>query len=150
MVEFKPAKIEESEILSNLAIESKGYWGYPKDLLELWRKDLRIEKTYIQRNIVRTIWLNAELVGFFALKTEQESELEHLWLRPEFIGKGFGQITFSEILNEFRKREITSFAIVSDPNAEKFYLNQGAKKIGKVESIPPNRFLPKLRYEVHC
>lgn len=148
MLKFRAALIDESETLSKLAITSKGYWGYPKHLLEIWMKDLRIEKDYIKENIVRTIWLDSELIGFFALKIGNENELEHLWLLPEIIGKGFGKTAFEEVRRVFQEREITSFFIVSDPNAEKFYLSQGAQRIGEVESIPQNRFLPKLKVEI--
>jgi GNAT superfamily N-acetyltransferase len=120
-MEYRPAKVEEAELLSDLAIESKGYWGYPNHLLDIWRKDLRIEEEYIETNVVRTIWENGDLVGFFALTIGDESELEHLWLRPKVIGTGIGKETFSQVVKEFRERDIQFFDIVSDPNAENFY-----------------------------
>jgi hypothetical protein len=36
--------------------------------------------------------------------------------------------------------------IVSDPNAEGFYLRMGAQRSGEVESTPRGRYLPKLIY----
>ncbi|MEX0321170.1 MAG: GNAT family N-acetyltransferase [Puniceicoccaceae bacterium] len=149
MVSFRPARQDEAEILSELAIRSKGHWGYPGHLLELWRKDLRIEKEYIEGNVVRTIWIDEKLIGFFALTLSDPSELEHFWLLPEYIGKGLGKIAFSEVIKEFQFRNIQEFYIVSDPNAEPFYLSQGAIRVGEVESIPQNRFLPKLKFVIN-
>lgn len=148
MISFKPARLEEAETLSDLAIISKGYWGYPQHLLDLWRKDLRIERDFIAGNIVRTIWLDSRLIGFFGLSISDESELEHFWLLPGCIGKGFGKIAFEEVKREFSERGIDSFYIVSDPNAEKFYIDRGAIRIGEVESKPQKRFLPRLRVEI--
>ena len=149
MIEFKPALPEEFEILSDLAIESKSHWGYSPEQLDLWRPGLRVEKEYIRRNTVRTIWSDSQLVGFFAIKAGKENELEHLWLLPRVIGKGVGTRAFEEIKKEGALLGMKSLFIVSDPNAEDFYLKQEAKRIGEVESIPQNRFLPKLRYDLN-
>ncbi|WOO39518.1 GNAT family N-acetyltransferase [Rubellicoccus peritrichatus] len=148
VIDFRKAQLKEADLLSDIAIESKGYWGYPAELLNLWRKDLHIEKEYIEKNTVRTIWRNSEIVGFFAIKEEKEVILDHLWLLPKAIGQGIGSKAFREIEKECSLLEISSFVIVSDPDAEGFYLHQGAIKIGEVESIPQNRMLPKLRYVI--
>ncbi|MEX0289405.1 MAG: GNAT family N-acetyltransferase [Flavobacteriaceae bacterium] len=148
MLSFRPGRLEEAEILSNLAITSKGHWGYPKHLLDLWRKDLRIEKEFISENIVKTIWVDSKLIGFFGITISEESELEHFWLLPEYIGKGYGKIAFEEVKKEFYNRDINEFNIVSDPNAESFYLSRGARRVGEVESIPQKRMLPKLKFEL--
>lgn len=148
MISFRSALVEESEILSDLAIESKGHWGYSKQQLDNWRSDLRIKEEYIEEHIVRTIWMDLEMVGFFAIKKGKENELDHLWLLPKVIGQGIGVKAFQEVKKECEALGIDSFTIVSDPNAESFYLKEGAKRIGEVESIPQNRYLPKLRYDL--
>ena len=148
MVSFKPARLEESETLSNLAVTSKGHWGYPEHLLELWREDLRIESSFISENPVRTIWVDFQLIGFFGLIISDECKLEHFWLLPEYIGRGYGKLAFEEVKTEFKDRNIREFFIVSDPHAESFYLSQGARRVGEVESLPEGRFLPKLICEL--
>lgn len=147
-IEFTKSSADEAEILSDLAIESKGYWGYSKEDLDMWRKDLRISPEYIEQNTVRTIWGDSDRLGFFAIQQKEENILDHLWLRPNAIGKGLGAEAFQEIVRECSDLGIQDFIIVSDPHAEGFYLHQGAVRIGKVESIPQNRFLPKLRYTI--
>ncbi len=147
-VDFTISKPEEAEILSEIAIESKGYWGYAKEQLDLWRKDLFVTKEQIEEQTVRTIWVNSERVGFFAIKRGKENVLNDLWLLPEAIGQGVGQRAFQEIKKECANLGIKEFFIISDPDAEGFYLHQGAKRIGEVESIPQNRMLPKLVYKI--
>ena len=44
-ITFKDAQPEHGELLSDIAIESKGYWGYSRHQLDIWRKDLRIESS---------------------------------------------------------------------------------------------------------
>jgi len=146
-ISFNQATASQANELSDLAIESKGYWGYSDEQLNLWRKDLRIEKDYIEKHIVQTILLDNELVGFFAIKTA-ERLLDHFWLLPVAIGKGIGKAAFEKIKQLCSRNRIEDFTIISDPDAEGFYLKQGAVKIGEIESIPQKRMLPKLRYSI--
>ncbi|WP_432454387.1 hypothetical protein ACRRS0_02730 [Agarivorans sp. QJM3NY_29] len=49
MIEFSDAVPEQSQLLSDIAIESKGYWGYSREQLEIWRKTLGLKKDILQR-----------------------------------------------------------------------------------------------------
>ena len=148
-IAFRDAVVNQADLLSDLAIKSKGHWGYPQTQLEIWRKDLRVEKSYIQENLVQTVSLNGELAGFFAIKHEDEGYvLDHLWLLPDMVGRGLGRLSFQRIEKLCMDAGIIEFTIVADPNAEGFYLAQGAVKIGEVESVPQGRMLPKLRYRI--
>ena len=148
MIEFRKAQDHEAARLSDLAITSKAYWGYSPEQIELWREGLTISAAKILEDTVRTVWTDDKLCGFFSIRDGDEPELDHLWLLPECIGKGLGGETFKEIRKECRRLGIHELSIVSDPHAEGFYLKQGARRIGKVESIPQNRFLPKLSYVI--
>jgi hypothetical protein len=139
------------ELLRDILISSKGYWGYPKEQLEQWRSNLQFEAEYIARNTVKLVLKEAEVIGFFALVpggTDKPNELDHLWLLPNFIGKGYGNLVFTQILSECISLKITEFYIVSDPDALGFYLRKGAIKVGEVYSDAQKRMLPKLKYEV--
>lgn len=148
-IDFRNAQPEQAEALSNLAIESKGHWGYSTALLDLWRKDLRVEKEFILKHIVEAFYFDDELIGFFAIKlNKDQNELEHLWVLPKFIGKGIGKLAFERIQKTCILHGIEELIIVSDPNAEDFYIKMGANRIGEVPSIPQNRMLPKLKYRM--
>ncbi len=146
-IEFPKATPDQASILSDIAIESKGHWGYSRALLDLWRKDLRVEEAYIAKECVRTILVDGELVGFFAINSE-DRELDHFWLLSKVIGKGVGKRAFQKVKEDCAELGIDAFTIVSDPNAEGFYLSRGAVRVGEVESVPQNRMLPKLRCRV--
>lgn len=148
-IEFPNALPCQAEVLSDLAIESKGHWGYSKEQLDVWRKDLKIEKEYITQNLVRTILADGELVGFYAIKKEKnEDVLDHLWLLSKAIGRGIGNHAFQKIKEDCTTLKIEEFAVISDPDAEGFYLKQGCVRVGEVESKPQNRMLPKLKYRI--
>jgi len=149
-ITFQRAVTAQADLLSDLALEAKGYWGYPTAWLESWREGLRITPTMIQTHHVETVLVGGEVAGFFMLKRDEEAVpwLEHLWLRPAFIGQGVGQAAFTRFMTVCREKAITTFFIISDPNAEGFYLKQGAVRVGEIESLPPKRLLPKLEQPV--
>ncbi|WP_432468952.1 hypothetical protein [Agarivorans sp. Z349TD_8] len=63
-------------------------------------------------------------------------------------GKGIANLVFKEILRECNRLKIREFSIISEPDAEGFYLHKGAVRIGEVKSIPQKRMLPKLKYQL--
>lgn len=148
MLNFIDAEAKHTELLRDTLITSKGYWGYSQEQLEEWRSNLRFEEEYIAGNTVKLILKDKEVIGFFAIVKGDNDELDHLWLLPKAIGKGYGNLVFEQILSECKALNITEFHIISDPDAEGFYLKKGAFKVGEVYSEPQKRMLPKLKFTV--
>ncbi|MFC3116192.1 GNAT family N-acetyltransferase [Cellvibrio fontiphilus] len=146
MLNFIDAEAKHAELLRDTLISSKGYWGYSQEQLEQWRSNLKFEEEYIVRNRVKLILNDKEVIGFFAIVKGDSDELDHFWLLPEAIGKGYGNLVFAQILAECKTLNITAFYIISDPDAEGFYLKKGALKVGEVYSEPQKRMLPKLKF----
>lgn len=57
--------------------------------------------------------------------------------------KGFGKQAFRNVVDRCGELDIEQLIIVSDPDAEGFYLNESALPIGEVASIPQNRLRPQ-------
>jgi hypothetical protein len=76
--------------------------------------------------------------------------LEHLWIDPPLIGNALGRLLFKAACTLSRSLGWTSFQIVTDANAEGFYLKLGARRIGDFESeVMPGLFLPLLEFQFH-
>lgn len=146
MLNFIDAEVKHAEFLRDTLIKSKGYWGYSQDQLEGWRSNLTFEEEYINQNTVKLILKDNEIIGFFAIVKGDSDELDHLWLLPNAIGKGYGSLVFMQILSECKKLAIHNLYITSDPDAEGFYLKKGAIKVGEVYSEAQKRMLPKLKF----
>lgn len=146
-IAFTVSRADEAALLSAIAVEAKGYWGYSAKQLEVWRSGLSTSPHSIETHTYRTIWLNSEPVGFFSIRKEDKL-LNDLWLRPEAIGRGLGARAFEEIKRVAASLGLDTFAIISDPNAEGFYLHQGAQRVGETQSIPQGRMLPRLIYRL--
>ncbi len=145
---FKVSLPSESASLRKIAINSKSHWGYSRELLESLRSAFPITENYIRKNIVRTLWDESSPVGFFSIVKGPPALLDHLWLLPSHIGKGFGRLAFEEIYALCRAEAISELNLLSDPNAASFYLHHGALRIGEVYSELQDAMLPKLTLRI--
>ncbi|MES2475733.1 MAG: GNAT family N-acetyltransferase [Verrucomicrobiota bacterium] len=146
-IEIRDALEAEAGALSDIRVRSKGHWGYSHEKLEAWRPAMIVTADCIRKSSVRSIIVDGDLVGFYALKKE-EGLLDHLWLVPEAIGKGVGRFAFTHAGSVARSLGMETLLIISDADAEGFYLKMGARKIGEFYSPDQNRMLPKLLFRI--
>ena len=152
MLTIRRAEPEEAACLTEIAFAAKRHWGYPESWIEVWRADLTITSEFIERHDVYAAIENDTVAGFYALVTsEGKTELDHLWVLPELIVKGIGRQLIEHALDQAAKIGAQRIEIVSDPNAEGFYLKAGAKKTGEVisEIEGQKRKLPRLAIDIH-
>jgi ribosomal protein S18 acetylase RimI-like enzyme len=150
MVEVRPARPDEAELLTALALRSKAYWGYEKKLLDAWRPDLTIAPEYITGHRVAVAQAGGRVLGFCAVIGEPpEAELDHMWVDPDAIGRGVGRRLWEHAVESTRAAGFTALRIEAEPHAEGFYRAMGAHRIGAVESgSVTGRSLPLLRFSV--
>lgn len=165
---FRRALPQEAAALTQIALTAKQSWGYPAEWMAEWRPDLTIAPGYIAGSPVwvaeaehRCRLLPArclsevlraapetpakEVAGFLGLvRADSQWHLEHLWVRPEFQGRGLGRALFGEAVRQARALGATELRIKSDPNAEPFYLKMGAVRTG----LDVYDLLGKIRREV--
>lgn len=147
--EIVKASPSDAPILSSIAKKSKKHWGYSDEQIEKWENEFLITSEEILNQIVFFLKTNNETIGFYSLwNKEGKYELEHLWLLPNFIGKGLGKKLFDHLINTAKRKKVNTFCIISDPNAESFYIKMGAIKIDEKESSIPGRMLPILQYSI--
>ena len=143
-------KPEEAEDLTRAVIASKKHWGYPDEWVDLWKDDLsvtpeaiRSREFYVGRN-------GEEVVFVYSVRhiSDRKCELEDCWVSPQYIGKGYGRILFEHLKGTLESLDCCKLVIVSDPNAEGFYLKMGAIRVGEKPSKLKDRVLPVLEYEI--
>ncbi|MBV8516623.1 MAG: GNAT family N-acetyltransferase [Acidobacteria bacterium] len=132
---------------TELARLAKAHWGYPADWLAAWRDDLSLSPDDIERHETFVAELNGEVVGVCQLQQAGgPSMLEHVWVDPRCHGQGVGRA----LVTHAQGRASGPIAIVADPNAERFYLKLGARRVGDVAApMPgaPRRSLPLLELD---
>jgi len=144
-IRIRRARAEDAPALTGLAIRSKRHWGYADSLIALWRDDLSFTAEAIARKTVLVAEHGGRVLGIVAVNVAGTmAELEDLWIDPDFMGRGLGRRLFYEGLDLAKAAQVKTLSVVSDPNAEGFYLRMGARRVDMVPSRPDGRGLPRL------
>ena len=108
-----------------------------------WNNNLTISKEYINKNQVFKLLNDNKIIGYYSYTIDEKKvKLDNLFILPEHIGKGFGKFLINDFLKRMREEKFKRIILNSEPNAEKFYLKVGFKKIGEFETSIKKRFMP--------
>ena len=123
---IKKAEVGDIEALNKISAESKMHWDYPPEWMEKWKDDLALkERDFLDECIFKLEKEPGATIGFCSIKEgENEYEITHLWIKPTFIGKGYGKFLLHESIQRIVIKE-KPIVVVADPNAEFFYASQG-------------------------
>lgn len=141
-----PADISDAKQLSEISFLSKGYWNYTKNQLESWREELTVYPSYLENENGFVYKIDQKIIGFYILQTQNITtiSLEFLFVLPQYIAKGIGKELLKHAIKKSKERKAFVLTVLSDPNAEKFYLKNGFVTISKEESSIKDRFLPLM------
>lgn len=147
VVEIRPARPEEAELLTELVLRSKAHWGYNEEFIEACRDELRVVVDYLDGHSALVAEDQGRVVGYSRVSGPAPlGELSALFVDPTHIGRGVGAALFTRTTDEARTRGYRELTIDADPGAEGFYRRMGAVVIGRVPSGSiPGRLLPHLR-----
>lgn len=138
---IRAGRPDEAEGLSELAVRSKGHWGYDEAFLESCRSELTVRPEQCDR-VHLFVAASPELQGFYLL---EPGELTALFVDPAAIGQGVGSALLAHAVATARDLGWRELTIDSDPYAEPFYLHHGAHRVGTTPSGSiPGRLLPQL------
>ncbi|MBB6215185.1 N-acetylglutamate synthase-like GNAT family acetyltransferase [Anaerosolibacter carboniphilus] len=148
MTDIRRAKISDSEILTNIAVESEAYWGYDSDFMEKFKMIYKVTEDFISNNPTYVIQEEEKIVGFYGLLIDgHENSLEYLFIEPKSIGKGYGKALWTHMIKTCETLGIRELVIVAGPDAKAFYTKMGAVPSGEVESlVRKGRKVPRLIY----
>lgn len=147
---LRPARPDEAAFLSDLAVRSKGYWGYDDKFLATSRVLLLVRPEDVAPGRVTVAENDGTVVGFYALEGQPPAGvLEFMFVDPDHIRGGVGRRLWAHAVTTARDVGLARFDIDSDPFAEQFYLAMGAVRTGtSPSSVRPGRELPRLTFTV--
>jgi N-acetylglutamate synthase-like GNAT family acetyltransferase len=154
MSEFtiRPPRPEEAAELSALCRRSKAHWGYDDAFIRQSEPSLTITDELIATGLVLVVQdAYRRSVGLASLEPLNDGvfDLLHMFVEPDAIGGGVGQVLFLAIAALARECGAKRLSILSDPNAAAFYEHMGAKRIGDAPSDAiPGRVLPLLEFDL--
>lgn len=149
-MEIRRAKPQDAAVLTEIAFAAKRHWGYPEQWIEGWKDILTIRPESIASHETYTAHMDGEAIGFYCLvRRLDRMSLEHLWVLPKAMGNGVGRALFNHAIERAKVLGIEAIEIESDPNAEKFYVKMGARRIDtKIAELEGQaRTLPVLIYD---
>jgi len=146
-IQIRRAMPEEAAVLTEIAHAAKRHWGYPENWIEHWQGDLTITRDFISNHEVYVAVTDKEIAGCCALVVkDSQAELEHMWIRPQYMGAGYGKALFVHVMQRAVTLSAPAVELSADPNAEGFYKHMGATRIGEVRSEIEGqpRVLPRM------
>jgi GNAT superfamily N-acetyltransferase len=150
-IEIVQAELDDHTELTEIALASKGYWGYPDAWLASWEDELQITPDKIESSLVYKALVQGQVAGFYVLSGAGDLKtIDHLWVKPDYIGHGIGRQLFLHALAQAAEQAARQVEVVSDPNALGFYLKMGAYQVGTSPSSILGRELPILRIDLHA
>ena len=150
-LKYIKAEDNDDEMLTFTAVQSKKYWSYSDEQMNLWKTDdLQVTKEYIKKNQVYKVYNQSNFIGFYGIiKKENDTwEIDHLWLTTDNIRKGYGTVIFQHILSELYIKDAKKAILIAEPNAKSFYDKIGGKIIDKFQSKISGRFLDIYEFSI--
>jgi GNAT superfamily N-acetyltransferase len=150
-IEIVQAELDDHPELTEIALASKGYWGYPDAWMASWKDELQITSEKIAISLVYKAIAQGHTAGFYVLAGAGDIKtIDHLWVKPAYIGHGIGRELLLHALAQAAGQAARQVEVVSDPNAVGFYLKMGAYQVGTIPSSILGRELPILRIDLHA
>ncbi len=145
---LRSGRADEADTLSDLAVRSKGHWGYDETFLDACRSELALDAKDITYRRVVVAEHDGVPVGFYSLDGEPpEGELGYLFVEPSWIGHGIGRLLWEHMCSCAGSLGFEHIRIGADPGAAPFYEAMGARQVGVVPSGSiPGRQLPLLSH----
>jgi GNAT superfamily N-acetyltransferase len=141
----------QAENLTEIAFAAKRHWDYPERWIQIWVPSLTISAEFIEKHDTYVAYVDTQPIGFYAISIENNKVIvEHLWVLPEFMGRGIGADLFRHMISKCKELGVSILEIESDPNAQGFYVHMGAKRVGESVSELDGqpRILPILQIKL--
>jgi GNAT superfamily N-acetyltransferase len=148
MIQIVRAELQDSVLLKEIAVASKGHWGYSDHLMTEWAQTPIITAESIAADVVYKARTELSVMGWYRLLPHSATAiLEDLWVLPAFMGKGIGRALFEHAVAQARHFGVQNIELDADPNAAPFYERMGCRVIG--ESLSEwRRTIPRMRYDL--
>lgn len=145
----RAASVSDLRAINAIALAAKASWGYSEAQMSAWRDSLVITADSLATKPTLVAEAKGVLVGVAQLDPATEPwELGSCWVEPTHMRQGVGTALLQAVKAVAARAGQHVIHIDADPNAEPFYLSQGARRVGHV-SAPiedsPGRVRPQLR-----
>lgn len=142
---LRPMTPEDLAEVSRIGIESKSTWGYSPQEMQIFAEELTLSEAYLNGVIDAQVAIqHGKMLGYYTLRVHDDgvTELDYLFVSAARLNQGVGGQLLLAAIDSARRRGASTLLLISDPNAEGFYLRYGAIKAGDHQSSIPGRTIP--------
>lgn len=142
---IRKALPKEADHLSNLALQSKAFWGYNQVFMRKCIPLLTISQDTLNKSHIYVLEARNKIVGFYQLEVLENNlvDLDKLFVDPNSIKRGYGSKLLKHAIKKAKGLGFSQLLIESDPNAREFYEQHGAEfKYNSKSPIDSSRLLP--------
>jgi GNAT superfamily N-acetyltransferase len=127
---IRPCDASEGARLKEIAIASKGFWGYEPERVREWADSGDFSSQRMREMNVFVAESGGRVVAWAGLIPRGDvAWLEDLWVEPDWIGKGVGGRLFRHAAEQARQGGATTMEWEAEPNALGFYERMGGKPV---------------------
>jgi GNAT superfamily N-acetyltransferase len=129
-VAIRPVDPAEGPRVKEIAIASKGFWGYEAERVRRWADGGDFSAERLRELIAFVAEAGPRPIAWYSLDPGGETcWLGDLWVEPDWIGKGIGAALFRHAADHARGLGATLLEWEAEPNALGFYEKMGAKHL---------------------
>jgi 8-oxo-dGTP pyrophosphatase MutT (NUDIX family) len=141
---------DEHERLREVAIASRGVWGYDEERFRQWASSLDVSAERLRDNETYVAEDGARLVGWASLRSPADGVcvLDELWVEPERIRSGVGSQLFRFILSRSRNLGASQLEWGAEPGAVGFYEKMGGRFLRTKRSSSFDLVIPVMSIDL--
>ena len=130
VVVIRRGSAAEGGRLKEIAIASKGHWGYEPERVREWADRGDFGRETLERLALFVAEAEGRTIAWASVESrEQAAWLADLWVEPAWIGKGVGTLLFHRAADHARTSGAHVLEWEAEPNALGFYEKMGARRL---------------------
>jgi GNAT superfamily N-acetyltransferase len=134
---LRAARTDETALLSDLALRSKGYRGYDQAFLDACRAELTLAPQDVEAQRVTVAERDGRVVGFYILAGQPpHGTLEDLFVEPDHIGSGVGRALWEHVIDTARALGFEAVTLEAEPGAEPSHQARSRTAASRCSSSP--------------
>ena len=130
VVVIRRGSAAEGGRLKEIAIASKGHWGYEPERVREWADRGDFGRETLERLALFVAEAEGRTIAWASVESrEQAAWLADLWVEPARIGKGVGTLLLRRAAEHARTSGAHVLEWEAEPNALGFYEKMGARRL---------------------